>query len=57
LPVDHGREFAVNGSLSKGKIRGAGFTFVLVFVACSLFFMPVDREYIIYCILILAVML
>jgi len=57
LPVDHGREFAVNGALSKGKTRGTGFTFVLVFVACSLLFMPVDREYIIYCILILAVML
>lgn len=57
LPVDHGREFAINGALSKGKTRGVGFTFVLVFVACSLIFMPVDREYIIYCILILAVML
>lgn len=57
LPVDHGREFAVNGALSKGKTRGVGFTFVLVFVACSLLFMPIDREYIIYCILILAVML
>lgn len=57
LPVDHGREFAVNGALSKGKTRGVGFTFVLVFVACSMFFMPIDIEYIIYCILILAVML
>ncbi len=57
LPVDHGREFAVNGALSKGKTRGVGFTFVLVFVASSLLFMPIGREYIIYCILILAVML
>ncbi|MFG6395407.1 MAG: phospho-N-acetylmuramoyl-pentapeptide-transferase [Lachnospiraceae bacterium] len=57
LPVDHGREFAINGALSKGKTRGTGFTFVIVFVACSLLFMPIDREYIIYCILILAVML
>lgn len=57
LPIDHGREFAINGALSKGKTRGVGFTFVLVFVACSLVFMPVDREYIIYCILILAIML
>ena len=24
LPVDHGREFAVNGALSKGKTRGVG---------------------------------
>lgn len=57
LPVDHGREFAINGALSKGKTRGTGFTFVIVFVVCSLLFMPIDREYIIYCILILAVML
>ena len=28
LPVDHGREFAVNGALSKGKTRGVGLTFV-----------------------------
>ena len=57
LPVDHGREFAVNGALSKGKTRGVGFTFVIVFIACSLLFMPISREYIIYCILLLAVML
>ncbi|MCI9078276.1 MAG: phospho-N-acetylmuramoyl-pentapeptide-transferase [Lachnospiraceae bacterium] len=57
LPVDHGREFAVNGALSKGKTRGAGFIFVIVFIICSLLFMPVNREYIIYCILLLAVML
>ena len=56
-PVDHGREFAVNGALSKGKIRGAGFIFVIVFIVCSLLFIPVSREYIIYCILLLAVML
>ena len=47
LPVDHGREFAVNGALSKGKTRGVGFTFVIVFIACSLLFMPISREYII----------
>lgn len=57
LPVDHGREFAVNGALSKGKTRGVGFTFVIVFIACSLLFIPISREYIIYCILLLAVML
>ena len=44
LPVDHGREFAVNGALSKGKTRGVGFTFVKVFIISSLLFMPVDRE-------------
>ena len=57
LPVDHGREFAVNGALSKGKTRGVGFVFVIVFIICSLLFMPFSREYIIYCILLFAVML
>lgn len=57
LPVDQGREFAVNGALSKGKTRGVGLTFVTVFVICSLLFTPISREYIIYCILLLAIML
>ena len=26
LPSDHGREFAVNGGLSRGKLRGVGST-------------------------------
>ena len=29
LPHDHGRAFAVNGELSKGKARGSGLIFVL----------------------------
>ncbi|MBQ1994340.1 MAG: phospho-N-acetylmuramoyl-pentapeptide-transferase, partial [Lachnospiraceae bacterium] len=49
LPVDQGREFAVNGALSRGKTRGVGLTFVSVFVIASLLFMPVDIEYVIYC--------
>lgn len=57
LPSDHGRDFAVNGSLSKGKLRGVGFTFVLCFLAGSLLFMPIDREYLIYAILLFAMML
>ena len=32
LPSDQGRAFAVNGSLSKGKLRGVGFIFVLCFL-------------------------
>ena len=32
LPVDQGREFAINGKLSKGKVRGVGLTFVLCFI-------------------------
>lgn len=57
LPVDQGRDFAVNGALSKGKTRGVGLTFVLAFIICSLLFMPVDKEYVIYCILLTAMML
>lgn len=57
LPSDHGRDFAVNGNLSKGKLRGVGLTFVLCFLAGSLLFMPLDREYLIYAILLLAMML
>ena len=31
LPKDQGREFAVNGALSAGKPRGAGFIFILLY--------------------------
>ena len=31
LPRDIGRDFAVDGKLSAGKPRGAGFLFVLIF--------------------------
>ena len=57
LPVDQGREFAINGKLSKGKIRGVGLTFVLCFIISSILFLPIDREYIIYLILLFCVML
>lgn len=57
LPSDHGRDFAVNGSLSRGKLRGVGLTFVLCFLIGSLLFMPLDREYVIYGILLLAMMI
>jgi len=57
LPKDQGREFAVNGALSKGKIRGVGLIFVCSFLICSLVFMDINREYIIYCILLFAMML
>ncbi|MCH1978310.1 phospho-N-acetylmuramoyl-pentapeptide-transferase [Lawsonibacter sp. OA9] len=57
LPSDQGRAFAVNGNLSKGKIRGVGLTFVLCFIVGSVLFMPLDREYIIYLILLACIML
>lgn len=57
LPHDLGRAYAINGQLSKGKPRGAGIIFVLCFVVVSLFFVPIEREYVIYCILLVAAML
>lgn len=57
LPSDHGREFAVNGNLSKGKLRGVGLTFVLCFLAGCFLFLPVDREFAIYAIMLFAMML
>jgi len=54
LPADEGREFAVDGKLSKGKPRGAGIIFVIAFVIASLIFSPlyvkgnIKTEYLIY---------
>ena len=57
LPKDHGREFAVNGALSKGKIRGIGLILTIAFIITTLLFLPVSREYIVYCIILFAMML
>lgn len=57
LPKDQGREFAVNGAQSKGKIRGVGLILTTVFIITTLLFLPVTREYIVYCILLFAMML
>lgn len=57
LPKDAGREFAHDGKLSAGKPRGAGIIFILVFVAASLIFIPVNLEIVIYLLLIVAEML
>lgn len=57
LPVDKGREFAVNGELSKGKVRGVGLLLVICFVIGSLLFVPLTREYVIYLILLFCMML
>lgn len=56
LPEDQGRAFAVNGAQSRGKLRGVGLTFVLVFIACSLLFLPLGREYIVYCMMLFCMM-
>ena len=57
LPKDHGREYAINGALSKGKIRGVGLILTAVFILVTLLVLPVDREYVVYCILLFAMML
>lgn len=57
LPHDHGRAFAHDGSLSAGKPRGAGFIFILVFAVVGLLFGNLDKENIIYYILLIAAMM
>lgn len=48
LPKDQGREFAVNGALSKGKDRGAGLILILALIVAAVLFIPLSVEYIIY---------
>lgn len=65
LPKDQGREFAFNGKLSAGKVRGAGIIFVCAFILVSFFLilLPVNfvslanLEYYFYLILIFLGML
>ena len=57
LPKDKGRAFAVNGEVSKGKIRGVGLIMICTFVLCSIFLMPVSKELICYDVLIFLEML
>lgn len=57
LPTDQGREFAHDGKLSAGKPRGAGFVFILVFMAVAVCFGHINTENIIYLILVFAAML
>ena len=57
LPHDQGRAFAVDGSLSKGKVRGVGIVFVLVFVVANILFNTMNIESIIYMVVITACML
>lgn len=48
LPKDQGREFAVNGALSKGKARGAGLILILALIVAGVLLIPLSAEYIIY---------
>ena len=66
LPRDQGRDFAFNGKLSAGKIRGAGIIFVCAFTIVSLltlalplnsFALMMNLEYYFYLILIFLGML
>ena len=57
LPKDQGREFAVNGSLSEGKARGAGLIFVTCFVFVTALFIPLSLELVLYLALIYIAML
>ena len=57
LPRDAGRAYAINGSKSVGKPRGAGIIFILTFTFSSVIFIPMDAEMVIYLILIMAAML
>lgn len=57
LPKDQGREFAFNGKLSAGKVRGAGLIFICSFILVSLIFVPFSVEYAIYYVLIFLGML
>jgi phospho-N-acetylmuramoyl-pentapeptide-transferase len=56
LPCDLGREFAVDGTKSKGKPRGAGIVFVSVFVVAALICAP-NIECFLYMVLVFLAML
>ena len=51
------RAYAINGSKSVGKPRGAGIIFILVFTITCMLFVNLTSEIIIYLILVLAAML
>lgn len=57
LPKDKGRAFAVNGEVSKGKIRGVGLIMICAFVLCSVFLLPITKEFVFYNILLFLEML
>lgn len=57
LPADQGRAFAVEGALSRGKIRGTGIVFVLVFFACNIIFNEFSTERLVYLVIIVLCMI
>jgi len=57
LPHDQGRAFAVDGQLSKGKVRGTGIVFVLVFAGIDILCNAFSIEKLIYIVVIILCML
>ncbi|MBQ9825749.1 MAG: phospho-N-acetylmuramoyl-pentapeptide-transferase [Firmicutes bacterium] len=57
LPRDHGREFAVAGELSAGKIRGAGILMMPVFAVVTAAVSGFSLKMIVYMVLVLLSML
>ena len=57
LPKDKGRAFAVNPDVSNGTTRGVGIIMIGTFVLCSVFLLPVTKEFVFYDILIFLEML
>lgn len=57
LPRDHGRAYAVEGGVSRGKPTGAGILFIDVFAFFALLFLPLSLEYALYVLFILLAML
>lgn len=57
LPRDAGRAYAINGTKSVGKPRGAGIIFTLTFTLSCVCFIRLNSELVIYLILTLAAML
>ncbi len=57
LPKDGGRAFAVEGEKSAGKPRGAGFIFILVFIAVAAVFSPRSFEHYLYLVLVFVAMM
>ena len=57
LPKDQGKEFAVGGMASKGKIRGAGISFIIVYCVAVALFSKLNVEICIYTALVFAAML
>lgn len=57
LPHDQGREFAINGALSRGKLRGVGLIIVCGYIVVALIFGSLSLENLIFTVLLFLIML